>query len=275
MQLQVFVRFFVFQFGILCCFAINQYQSYDDVPSSTDRNLYKSSLLCMDIKPQHSVDIGQITGRWFGQEIIIHTHDIPGVYEYDSCVIIHLNDITEQMRNHYNNHQYTQQYNQRRTQNEQQQQQHIQNTNNDRNSARYLRLVWSESDNDLEYMFNYTERTPGLWTNIGEQRGSLVALNSYKQFTGTVQVVKAVNDHLVLTFCGNDMSTSIYTLVLSRTERGLSIEELRSIRNLLTRRGLDTETIRKVCSSAAASPALMNIFLLTLFGLFAMLKSYY
>lgn len=127
------------------------------------------------------------------------------------------------MRNHYNNQQYTQQYNQRRTQNEQQQQ-HIQNTNNERNSARYLRLIWSESDKNLEYMFNYTERSPGLWTNIGEQRGSLVALNSYNQFTGTVQVVKAVNDHLVLTFCGNDMSSSIYTLVLSRTEKGLSIE---------------------------------------------------
>lgn len=128
-----------------------------------------------------------------------------------------------QMRNHYNNHQYTQQYNQRRTLNEQQQQ-HIHDANNERNSARYLRLIWSESDNNLEYMFNYTERSPGLWINIGEQRGSLVALNSYKQFTGTVQVVKAVSDHLVLTFCGNDMTGSIYTLVLSRTEKGLSIE---------------------------------------------------
>lgn len=274
MQLHVFMHFLVFQFGIVFCFAINQYQSYDEVPSSTGRNFHTNSLLCMDIKPQHSVDIGQITGMWYGNEIIIHTQDIPGIYEYDSCVIIHLNDITEQMRNHYNNHQYTQQYNQRRTLNEQQQQ-HIHDANNERNSARYLRLIWSESDNNLEYMFNYTERSPGLWINIGEQRGSLVALNSYKQFTGTVQVVKAVSDHLVLTFCGNDMTGSIYTLVLSRTEKGLSIEELRSIRSLLSRRGLYTETIRKVCSSAAMSPPIMNIFMLTLFGLFAMLKSYY
>ncbi|XP_039965925.1 uncharacterized protein LOC120778233 [Bactrocera tryoni] len=275
MHLQIYMRFLVFQFSILGCFAINQYQSYDDVPSSTDRNFYTNSLLCMDIKPQHSVDIGQITGMWYGSEIIIHTQDIPGIYEYDSCVIIHLNDITEQMLNHYNNQQYTQQYNQRRTQNGQQQQQHIQNANNERNSARYLRLIWSESEKNLEYMFNYTERSPGLWTNIGEQRGSLVALNSYNQFTGTVQVVKAVNDHLVLTFCGNDLSSSIYTLVLSRTEKGLSIEELRSIRNLLSRRGLHTETIRKVCSSAASSPAIMHISFLTLLGVFAMLKFYY
>ncbi|XP_017479804.1 PREDICTED: uncharacterized protein LOC108369240 [Rhagoletis zephyria] len=268
---------------IFCCFALNQYQSYEEGISSTDRNIYTNSLLCMDIKPQHSVDIEQITGLWYGNEIIIHTQDIPGVYQYDSCVIIHLNDITEQMRNYYNNHQYT---SQRRTQTnqppsqhhqqqQQQQQPQSQRPYNDHTATRYLRLIWSESDNNLEYMFNYTERSPGLWTNVGEQRGSLEALNSYKQFKGTVQVVKAVNDHLVLTFCGNEMSGSIYTLVLSRTEKGLSLEELRSIRGLLSRRGLYTETIRKVCSSAATSLGVMSSYSLALMGFFAIAKTYF
>ncbi|XP_004526792.1 probable transcription-associated protein 1 [Ceratitis capitata] len=282
MHLTPFLRLLFFQqFCTFCCFAINQYPSYDDMPTTTDRNFYTNSLICMDIKPQHSVDIEQITGLWYGNEIIVHTQDIPGVYEYQSCVIIHLNDITEQMRNHYSSSQYAQQYNQRRSQDQQQQQQQQQhqiqlhNTYNERSAPRYLRLIWSESDNNLEYMFNYTERSPGLWKNIAEQRGSLVALNPYKQFTGTVQVVKAVNDHLVLTFCGNDMASSIYTLVLSRTQKGLSLEELRSIRGLLSRRGLYTETIRKVCSSAATTTTIINSVLLPLIACFAMFKSYF
>jgi len=82
--------------------------------------------------------------------------------------------------------------------------------------------VWSERDNNLEYTFNYTTDSPGIWSNIGDQRGSLVTLNKYTQFSGTVQVVKAVNDHLVLTFCGNDVKSSLYTVVLTRNRLGLS-----------------------------------------------------
>jgi len=36
-------------------------------------------------------------GLWYGSEIIIHSQDVPGTYEYDSCVIIHLTDVTQQV----------------------------------------------------------------------------------------------------------------------------------------------------------------------------------
>lgn len=39
----------------------------------------------------------QIMGLWYGSEIIMHSQDFPGVYEYDSCVIIHLTDVTDQV----------------------------------------------------------------------------------------------------------------------------------------------------------------------------------
>lgn len=39
--------------------------------------------------------LSQIMGLWYGSEIIIHSQDYPGVYEYDSCVIIHLTDVTQ------------------------------------------------------------------------------------------------------------------------------------------------------------------------------------
>ncbi|SPP85383.1 uncharacterized protein LOC117586879 [Drosophila guanche] len=240
--------------------ALEQYGITLPGGSSTTERI-NSAMRCMNINPQNSVDLEQIMGLWYGSEIIVHSQDFPGVYEYDSCVIIHLADVTDQMVNSLNNRGYggaggygSPDYN--RNQNNYgrtpttpsymgeddypNHQGHV--------KQNYLRLVWSERDNNLEYTFNYTTRTPGQWSNIGDQRGSLVTLNSYTQFTGTVQVVKAVNDHLVLTFCGNDVKSSIYTVVLSRNRLGLSADELRSIRNLLSRRGLYTETIRKVCN---------------------------
>lgn len=41
--------------------------------------------------------LSQIMGLWYGSEIIIHSQDYPGVIEYDSCVIIHLTDVTQQV----------------------------------------------------------------------------------------------------------------------------------------------------------------------------------
>lgn len=76
----------------------------------------------------------------------------------------------------------------------------------------------------MEYNFRYTTDRPGLWRNIGEQHGSLVALNKYNQFQGWVQVVKAVGDHLILTFCASDEQHSIFTIILGRDVQGLPME---------------------------------------------------
>ncbi|KAH8395217.1 hypothetical protein KR222_002787 [Zaprionus bogoriensis] len=243
------------QFGI--------YGALDTSSTTTDRNL--AAMRCVNVNPQHSVDLEQIMGLWYGSEIIVHSPDLPGVYEYDSCVIIHLTDVTQQVleSRRYNNnygyrgqgpHQYQNNYRRSSTtppyldegDELARQQQLLQ-----QQRLRYLRLVWSERDNNVEYTFNYTTDAPGQWSNVGDQRGSLVALNTYTQFSGTVQVVKAVNDHLVLTFCGNDVKSNIYTVVLTRNRLGLSSDELRSIHSLLSRRGLYSENIRKVCSGAA------------------------
>uniref|UniRef100_A0A1A9VEA4 Lipocalin/cytosolic fatty-acid binding domain-containing protein n=1 Tax=Glossina austeni TaxID=7395 RepID=A0A1A9VEA4_GLOAU len=221
---------------------------------SEQQQHHPPSMLCQNIKPQHSVDIKQISGKWYGNEIIIHTQDLPGVYQYHSCVIVYINDITEQSVDEY-------------------EPLHA--------SVRYLRLIWSEKDLNIEYNFNYTMNRPGLWHNMGEQRGSMVALNQYTQFNGRVQVVNSINDHLVLTFCGSDMHHSIYTIVLSRNPEGLNSVTIRSIRNLLTRRGLYTESIRKVCESISSSGHRIIIPFLTLstFGLlmriYWMLRKFY
>uniref|UniRef100_A0A1A9W7L7 Lipocalin/cytosolic fatty-acid binding domain-containing protein n=1 Tax=Glossina brevipalpis TaxID=37001 RepID=A0A1A9W7L7_9MUSC len=265
---------------------IIQLQQQQQQQQSEQQQHHPPSMLCQNIKPQHSVDIKQISGKWYGNEIIMHTQDLPGVYQYDSCVIVHINDVTEQMHD-YNHHNYrvpaptimdsvsvTQPV-------DEYEPLHA--------SVRYLRLIWNEKDLNIEYIFNYTMNRPGLWHNMGEQRGSMVALNQYTQFSGRIQVVNSINDHLVLTFCGSDMHHSIYTIVLSRNPDGLNsvvcsrklIQTIRSIRNLLTRRGLYTESIRKVCETTSSSGHRKMITLLklssvgVLMRIFSMLQKCY
>lgn len=265
--------------GLISGTAVDQYGGYGTGVSSSTTQRSNSELRCMDINPQNSVDLEQMMGLWYGSEIIVHTQDFPGVYEYDSCVIIHLADVTDQVLLSQQNRRFgIDGYSGYDTQNYNRNQNNYGRTTTppsylgsdeypryNKGVQKFLRLVWSERDNNLEYTFNYSTSSPGKWFNIGDQRGSLVSLNSYTQFTGTVQVVKAVNDHLVLTFCGNDVKSSIYTVVLTRNRLGLSSDELRSIRSLLSRRGLYTETIRKVCNGcgqlSGSFLALITLFL--------------
>ncbi|XP_017071770.1 uncharacterized protein LOC108108278 [Drosophila eugracilis] len=263
-----YLAIFSLSWGLIAGTAVDQYGIFGRADiSTTERN--NAELRCMNISPQNSVDFEQIMGIWYGSEIIVHTQDFPGTYEYDSCVIIHLADVTEQIQqtNVYGNQNYNRNRNNYGSPTTTTTQfPYFERTT--RGQQKFLRLVWSERDNNLEYTFNYSTSTPGQWSNIGDQRGSLVTLNSYTQFTGTVQVVKAVNDHLVLTFCGNDVKSSIYTVVLTRNRLGLTSDELRSIRNMLSRRGLYTETIRKVCNGCGQ----LTGSLFTLFALFLVVR---
>ncbi|XP_055605377.1 uncharacterized protein LOC129753566 [Uranotaenia lowii] len=126
----------------------------------------------------------------------------------------------------------------RRSQNHQYRQQ--------QSNARALRLIWDEKSHTLEYILRYNSTRPGFWISSGPQVGSMVQM-PYVQFTGTVQVLKAINNQLVLTFCQSLPGGQLFSVVLSRQPMSLSAEENQAIRNLLKRRLLSTTSVRKVC----------------------------
>nr|XP_024218332.1 uncharacterized protein LOC112210029 [Halyomorpha halys] len=70
----------------------------------------------------------------------------------------------------------------------------------------------------------------------------------YRQFAGTVEVTKAVGDHMVLTFC--TPGREIYSVVLSR-DRWLSQAELEGVNNMLAHRGLQSLAIREACKNSS------------------------
>lgn len=182
---------------------------------------------CKDMQPQKGLDLEQLMGLWYGVEVIHHRDDPRhrGIVVVDSCPVLHLSAAGPQE----------------------------------------LRLIWDERAGLVEYHFRIPDmNNPGFWMSSGPQNGSLLQ-RPYKQFAGTVQVMKAVSTHVVLTFCSPN--SEHYSVVLSR-EKLLSKMELRSVNNMLQRRGLNQVGIKEACRDLAAhlqiSWLMMSVFLILL-----------
>lgn len=108
-------------------------------------------------------------------------------------------------------------------QHQQHQQQHQYNYRQQQGNVRYLRLIWDEKESTLDYTLRFNASRPGFWISSAPQSGSMVQL-PYIQFTGTIQVLKAINNQLVLTFCQSLPGGQLFSVVLSRQPMGLSPE---------------------------------------------------
>uniref|UniRef100_A0A182WV25 Lipocalin/cytosolic fatty-acid binding domain-containing protein n=1 Tax=Anopheles quadriannulatus TaxID=34691 RepID=A0A182WV25_ANOQN len=268
--------------AVFCGFVL-EHASAGSVPqgygsSSAENRGTAPSQHCTDFNPQHGLDIDQIMGIWYGSEVITHDSREEGESVYRTCVVIHLADVTNATTSVYDqstgyggrtnpsgtnydrfatsygygtsggrspSSSYEQQNQQRRQQGNHQYLQHEPRT------MRNLRLIWDESEHTLEYTLRYNTSMPGFWISASPQSGSMIQLQ-YVQFTGTVQVLKAVNNQLVLNFCQSLPGGQLFTIVLSRVPMSLGPEDIQSIRNLLRRRGLSTTSVRKVCQSGAS-----------------------
>lgn len=124
----------------------------------------------------------------------------------------------------------------------------------------YLRLIWDENGLDREVSVRYNQSRPGFWLATsahpsGTADRSSAADPSYQIFTGTLQVMKAVDNHLVITFCQTFRDTGeLFSILLTRKPNTLSNEDTQFIRGMLRRRGLNTASVRKVCASGAGAP---------------------
>jgi len=128
-----------------------------------------------------------------------------------------------------------------------------------------LRLLWDENGGYVEYTLRYNTSKPGFWISSGPQNGSSLE-PQYNQFAGTIQIIKAVGNHLVLTICHQLPDQQLYTALLSRVPR-LTRNEISDVHDLLTQRGLETHNIKKVCSQNSANNFRANfIFLILVFA---------
>ncbi|KAF5269268.1 hypothetical protein FQR65_LT02569 [Abscondita terminalis] len=121
-----------------------------------------------------------------------------------------------------------------------------------------LNLLWDENGSYVEYLLRYNTSKPGFWISSGPNNGSSLE-QQYNRFAGTVQVIKAVGNHLALTFCRQLPDQQLYTALLSRVPM-LSRHEISDVHDLLTKRGLETFNIKKVCAQNHSRRITWNAF---------------
>ncbi|KAJ3647189.1 hypothetical protein Zmor_024721 [Zophobas morio] len=229
---------------------------------------------CADMNHQIFVNIEQLMGMWYGIEIINHNSEQHYVRMGNSCPILHISEDKDYPITTYNplykNYNYGYNYGERRvptdrpTQHEYDQYgRPIQNPydrnyynrrfgttkNPNRRERQYdmkrIRIWWDENGAGTEYHLRYNTSRPGFWISSGPQNGSELE-PQYSDFAGTVQVIKAVGNHLVLTFCHRLPEKQLFTVLLSRDNK-LGQPEIHSVHNLLNRRGLSANAVKKVC----------------------------
>ncbi|XP_018366132.1 PREDICTED: uncharacterized protein LOC108763202 [Trachymyrmex cornetzi] len=194
---------------------------------------------CPDLNAQDEIDIDKIMGKWYVVEVLQHNLDPTKpvktnvIVSNDLCPIVKLRPFEY--------------------------------------SA--LKLWWSEESGDLEFTFRIPNinTKKGFWRNMYPQNGTLADRPDYKQFAGTVHVMKAVASDMVLTFCSRTPDHQLYSLLLSR-EHTLQKSDKRGVHNLLGRRGLKINGIRETCVNGGARSrrsAFDLVVWMTLVGLFS------
>ncbi|XP_019867115.1 uncharacterized protein LOC109596102 [Aethina tumida] len=113
---------------------------------------------------------------------------------------------------------------------------------------RRLRLYWDENGSSTEYHLRYNITKPGFWISEGPQNGSSLE-PQFSHFAGTIQVLKAVGSHLLLTFCHQLPERQLYSVLLAR-ENKLNYIESNGVHSMLHRRGLAATAVKKVCSGS-------------------------
>ncbi|XP_076238373.1 uncharacterized protein LOC143181711 [Calliopsis andreniformis] len=175
-----------------------------------------SILKCPELNSQEEIDLDKIMGKWYVVEVLEHIGDpqkhVSGSYMVNSCPIVKLRAL-----------EYSS-----------------------------LRLLWTEAVGNLEYTFRIPDisRKPGFWISSGQQNGTLTQ-KQYKQFSGSVHVMKAVASDMVLTFCSRSPDNQLFSLLLSR-EHILQKSDKRGVHNLLGRRGLKIISIRESCMNSGS-----------------------
>lgn len=190
------------------------------------------------------LDIREIMGKWKALELYMHLSN-EGVVEYQSCPMVTIWESAEFPRSTFGPSTENQLF-------------HVQHMNaRFRHEYRHLRLLWDEAGHTIEYALYFRNDSAGYWQILDGQNGTLPARPNYQQFSGTIQVLKAVNDHLVLNFCQEPIqgrSAQLYSVLFSREPGRMARWEIESVHSMLQNKKLSVASRRMVCGNSADRP---------------------
>ncbi|KAJ0181290.1 hypothetical protein K1T71_003375 [Dendrolimus kikuchii] len=198
---------------------------------------------CINRSPQNSISVNCVLGLWYGVEYIRHLEGDEYISNSKNCFIMHISEqypVSFYFHLARGKHMTHRGYWEGRPSTENLPQVPYINAKH-RQDYRHLRLRWVESGETSEYALYFRNYTAGLWQVVGGQNGTLPSRKNYQQFIGTIQVLNAVNDHLVLNFCQeptNGRQPQYYSVLLSREPELMANWEIYSIHNMLTNKNL-------------------------------------
>ncbi|XP_026763918.1 uncharacterized protein LOC113522442 [Galleria mellonella] len=194
---------------------------------------------CVNRSPQMGIWVDSLMGMWYGVEFIQHLAGDARVDYARTCIVIH---ISEPMDRPSTENQLF----------------HVQHINAKfRQQFRHLRLLWDEGGQTTEYALYFRNESAGYWQVFDGQNGTMTTNPHYQQFSGTVQVLKAVNDHLVLNFCQepkNGRPAQLYSVLFSRDPGMMARWEVESVHTMLQNKKLSVASRRMVCGNGAVKP---------------------
>ncbi|XP_030027083.2 uncharacterized protein LOC115445120 [Manduca sexta] len=194
---------------------------------------------CVNRSPQTGIWVDSLMGMWYGVEFIQHLAGDSRVDYARTCIVVH---ISEPMDRPSTENQLF----------------HVQHMNaRFRHEYRHLRLLWDEAGHTIEYALYFRNDSAGYWQILDGQNGTLPARPNYQQFSGTIQVLKAVNDHLVLNFCQEPIqgrSAQLYSVLFSREPGRMARWEIESVHSMLQNKKLSVASRRMVCGNSADRP---------------------
>ncbi|XP_054273083.1 uncharacterized protein LOC128993302 [Macrosteles quadrilineatus] len=192
---------------------------------------YRNRVLdnCVETGHQRAIDFLEILGLWKVVEVIEHSERYTDRHNYlrtvagsESCPRVHFAQKDDELRT--------------------------------------VRMLWNEEGGYIQFEFRMTNiNNPGFWLSNEWQTGTLVD-SSYNHFSGTVQVMKAVQSHLVLTFCSPQEKH--FSVILARNY--LSQEEIRGVHKQLSRINLPLVNIQSYCNSGVLNVSSLTIIVLAI-----------
>ncbi|XP_013167195.1 PREDICTED: uncharacterized protein LOC106117431 [Papilio xuthus] len=226
-----------------------QYNSYGQGFTSYEAPFMKNIRdYCVNRSPQTGIWVDSLTGMWYGVEFVQHLAGDSRVDYARTCIVIHISEPHD--RPSTENQLF-----------------HVQHINAKfRQEYRHLRLLWDEAGETIEYTLYFRNDSAGYWQVLDGQNGTITNRSTYQQFSGSVQVLKAVNDHLLLSFCQEGTATApaqLYSVLFSRNPGTMPRWEIDSVHTLLQNKKLSVASRRMVCGNSADKPYGMVFSILT------------
>ncbi|KAL1491107.1 hypothetical protein ABEB36_011751 [Hypothenemus hampei] len=243
-------------------------------------NYVSAHYYCKNLHRQQIVDVTQLGGIWYLIEKIFHNEERHLTVNLTTCPNVYITEEQEDRLTTYSPYGTTYGSNYPHMRNPiseqddylRKQQEYDRKTTYDyeRRSGinyfkryfmmKHLRIDTSESNggSSEQHHLRYNTSDPGFWKLSSAPDEGI----HEQQYLGTIQVVKAVGNHLVLTKCRPSYK-ELYTMILSR-ENYLDSWDIHNVHSFLSRQGLNMHFVQKTCNS---SSGLVGLSLFVLWAL--------